>query len=65
MDMGNDGMTKPLNEVMPRSNNIGTMNGECLNGAPKNLRREVLEDHFDFRELGHKIGSLNRGVVKE
>jgi len=65
MDMGNCGMTKPGNEIMTRSNNVGTMNGDCLNGGPKNLRLEVLEYHFDFWEFRHKNRSLNRDVMKK
>jgi hypothetical protein len=45
---------KPRDEVMSRSDDIGTMNGECLNGCPEHARFEVPDDDFNFWEFWHE-----------
>lgn len=55
MNIGNFRLMKPGDEFMSGSDDIGPMNREGLNGRPKDMGVEVLDDNFDFWEFWHKV----------
>ncbi|GJL69155.1 MAG: hypothetical protein NPIRA06_17900 [Nitrospirales bacterium] len=53
-NIGDRGALKPGNDVMSSADNIRTVNGEPFNGPTQDMAVQMVEDDFDFRELGHR-----------
>jgi hypothetical protein len=52
--MGDRGALEPGDEVMPFANNIGSVNGECVNGSTQDMIVQVVQNDFNFRKFRHK-----------
>ena len=59
------GLVKPRDELMSCTDDISTMNREGLNGRPKDMFFEVLDDHFNFGEFWHEDDFYKYDVVQK